>query len=137
MLTLPNVVTASWYSTSSEEGGPTASISIFVLDNALTLSYVVTNPYTDEKRNYSIDIPIVHVLCNYGGVRLYFTCPECSRRVFKALQAAVTSAIFMPSLLELTYQSCQDSGDAHARTRALTVKICRKLGIKEYGKFIL
>ena len=55
------------------------SISILALGIALKPSYVVTDPDINEKREYSTNVPIAHVPCNYGGVRPYFTCPDCHR----------------------------------------------------------
>lgn len=118
--------------TSDKKDRSAGSISVFALETALKLSYVVTNPDIDEKREYSINVPIVYVPCNYGGVRLYFTCPDCYRRVLKLYNPPSKELFSCRHCLDLTYQSCQDSGDYHARAKTRIERACRKLGVKEY-----
>ena len=135
MLTPPNISTVSWSYTpldKEKEDRSAGSISIYALENALKLSYVVTNPDAGEKREYCITVPIVRVPCNYGGVRPYFTCPDCHRRVLKLYKPSSQAKFSCRHCYNLTYRSCQDSGDDHARARARTGRACRKLGIKEY-----
>jgi len=133
MLTPPNISTISWsYTIFEQENRSAGSISIFALETALNLSYVVTNPDVAEKREYSINVPIVYVPCNYGGVRPYFTCPDCHRRVLKLYKPPSHVKFSCRHCWDLTYRSCQDSGDDHARARARTERACLKLGIKDY-----
>ena len=92
MLTPLSISTVSWsYTTPDKEDRSAGSISIFALETALKLSYVVTNPDASEKRKYSINVPIVRVPCNYGGVRPYFTLylSGLLSKGFKALQATI------------------------------------------------
>jgi hypothetical protein len=133
MLTPLNISTLSWsYTTSYQEDRSAGSVSILALGIVLKLSYVVTDPDIDEKREHSINAPIVHVPCNYGGVRPYFTYPDCYRRVLKIYKPPSHAEFSCRHCAGLTYRSCQDSGDDHARARARTERACRKLGIKDY-----
>jgi hypothetical protein len=137
MLTPGNISTISWSYTNTtpdkeKEDRSAGSIGIYALDTALKLPYVVANPDADEKREHSINVPIVYIPCNYGGARPYFTCPDCRRRVLKLYKPPSHATFSCRHCCDLTYRSCQDSGDDHARARAHTGRECRKLGIKEY-----
>lgn len=43
--------------------------------------YTQTNQETGEKKDFNISINLLETKCNYGGVRYWFECPRCKRRV--------------------------------------------------------
>ena len=133
MLTPLNVLTTSWsYTTADHEDRPAGSIRIFVLGNALRLSYMITDKDTSKQRDCNISVPLEWIPCTYGGTRPYFACPDCHRRVLKLYKPSSHTTFSCRHCLDLTYRSCQDSGDDHAMARARTGRACRKLGIKDY-----
>lgn len=136
LLTPFNFLTISWnYTTADHNGRPAGSIGIVVLDNALKLSYALTDKDTGKQQDYNINVPIEWIPCSYGGTRPYFTCPDCYRRVLKLYKPPSQELFSCRHCWDLTYRSCQDSGDDQARARARTERACRKLGIKNYGNY--
>jgi hypothetical protein len=144
LLTPFNILTMSWsyayaaacaYATTDHEDRPAGSIDIIVLDNALRLSYAITDKDSGTQRNYSISAPIEWIPCTYGGARPYFTCPDCHRRVLKIYKPPSHAKFSCRYCYDLTYRSCQNTGDDHARARARTRRACRKLGITDYRNY--
>lgn len=133
MLALGNILTASWsYTTADREERPAGSVSVFVLDNALKLSYMITDKDTGKQQKYITNVPLEWIPCTYGGMRPYFTCPDCHQRVLRLYKPLSHATFSCRHCWDLTYRGCQDSGDDHARARARTGRACRKLGIKDY-----
>lgn len=54
-------------------------------DQLMNLSYVVTDRETEEKIDKDYSVHLVKTLCNFGGFRYWFICPNtnCNRRVGK------------------------------------------------------
>jgi len=114
MLTSLSISTISWsYSTPDKEDSSAESIGILALDKALKLFYSVTNPDAGEKRECSINVPLVYVTLNHGGVRPYFTCPDCYRRVLKLYKP--------PPYATFSCRHCADLPTGAVRTRETTM----------------
>lgn len=69
----------------TRNGEKIASIGVSVDgDNAaLQVRYTNTNRETEEKTNFDYKILLEKTPCNYGGVRFWFLCPHCGRRMRK------------------------------------------------------
>lgn len=86
---------------------------------------------------YDYIVQIVWSPCNYGGKRPYFICPgsvndiPCNRRVVKLYRPLYSHYFLCRHCLDLTYPSCNESGDTHYTARRRTERIARKLGIAE------
>ena len=99
----------SWFN--SENGQRTASIGYEVRPDELILSYTVG----DESHRYAI--PLQRTACNYGGSRLWFTCPvvTCGKRV--AVLHLKHGIFACRHCQQLNYQSQQLSKDDQHRLR--------------------
>ncbi|HXY88252.1 MAG TPA: hypothetical protein VEG44_07420 [Candidatus Acidoferrales bacterium] len=105
LLTPFYTLTASWsyaYATADHEDRPAGSVSAFVLDNALRLSYTITDKDTNKQQEYIINVPLEWTPCTYGGTRPYFTCPDCHRRVLK-LDKPLSHATFSCRLARISH----------------------------------
>ena len=88
----------------------------------------------DSGRDYDYNIPLQTTTCTYGGVRHWFSCPDCGRRV-GTLYLVPGDAVFRCRHCNgLTYQS-RTEGDwgrigffmrTHQRIEALQVEIKRQ-----------
>jgi hypothetical protein len=56
------------------------------------------------------EIPLVHTKPNYGGIRWWFLCPKCSRRVSRLYKPSQAYCFFCRHCHDLTYESAQLSG---------------------------
>jgi len=74
-LDIKGLTTLTW----SRNGEKTASVHFPNKPN-ITLRYKSrTNGADWQSMDYPIELQTTH--CNYGGIRYWFTCPECSKRV--------------------------------------------------------
>lgn len=69
----------SWYWTNSYTGEQVGSISIFVRQHAMQLSYSWT-PHGGDWRSMYYDVRIERTPCHFGGSRPWFWCVRCNRR---------------------------------------------------------
>ncbi len=111
-----------------------ATIGWRVSEDSLHLSYAVTRP-NGEKKKYDYAAPITWTKCNYGGKRPWFCCPNtnCQRRIAKLYKPPQKELFLCRHCWNLTYKSCQVSGN---RTEELSLKISRlykKLGNPHKG----
>ena len=73
-------------------------------DSTLSISYVVRTPQTASER-VSEHIFIDRTVCNYGGTRAWFSCPNCNAR--KAILYCASKRFLCRQCYGLNY-SCQN-----------------------------
>jgi hypothetical protein len=56
------------------------------------------------------EIPLLHTTPNYGGIRWWFRCPKCSRRVSRLYRPSRAYCFLCRHCHNLTYESAQMSG---------------------------
>jgi hypothetical protein len=64
----------------SRGGEPTGSIAYRVQEEHLVLNYRYRS-YGEDWQDYRESIQLDRTPCNYGGERIWFLCPHCSKRV--------------------------------------------------------
>lgn len=101
------------------DGERVSSINYQADNDKITVSY--TRSYDDKKFDYAIYFDKTKP--HYGGVRYWFLCPNCNRRVMKLYAAGM---FVCRHCLNLTYESRQEA--EHLRHLSQAVKICRELG---------
>jgi len=85
----------------------TASVGYYVRDSEITLYWCTRNDESIQQH-----VPLTSVTVNYG-VRHFFLCPACQRRV---TQLYAGSKFYCRHCYNLTYESCQRSHNSfHAR----------------------
>lgn len=85
------------------------------------LYYTIKNNVTDEEKFMDYIVFLTWTNCNYGGRRPWFLCPKCNRRVAKVY---LRYNIFLcRHCHDLTYTSCQESGDRYKELRCKIFKI--------------
>lgn len=72
-------------------------------------------------------ITIDWTACNFGGFRPWFLCPECDGRVRKLYQPEENLYYRCRRCCDLTYQSCQWSGDAMGQAKLRVDRLRKKL----------
>lgn len=65
----------SWSWHNSATGEPTGSISYRIESDAAVLSYTLQGEPRTQR------VPILRTPCTYGGMRPWFACPHCAKRV--------------------------------------------------------
>lgn len=74
---MPRIATASTLSNHSR-----LSISDYHQQlTQLSTQSTVTLDYLHQGRRYSYQVEVTTTPCNYGGVRYWWSCPKCSKRV--------------------------------------------------------
>lgn len=111
-------VTTAWAWTDSETGERRASIGFSVADHHVTLRFSIND---SPMRQH---VPIKRTRCNYGGVRPWFLCPRCSRRV--ALLFLRTNGFACRHCQRVAYASQSD--DLCGRTWRRQAKLEARLG---------
>lgn len=56
------------------------------------------------------EIPLQQSIPNYGGIRWWFLCPKCRRRVSRLYKPSAVYCFFCRHCHNLTYESAQTSG---------------------------
>ena len=56
----------------------------------------------------SLEFPLTRTNCYFGGMRWWFICPECHRRVGILYKPRCSSFFFCRHCHDLTYDCCQD-----------------------------
>lgn len=107
-----------WVWTDAETGERLASIGYAVASNAVTLIYTMSD---SPMRQH---VPILTTECNFGGVRYWFGCPRCGRRV--AVLYLRARGFACRGCNRITYAS--QSGDEIDRTWRTQAKLERLLG---------
>jgi hypothetical protein len=111
-----------------------ASSRVEAIPRGITLRYTTTDH--DGNRTEHI-VPIVWVRCNFGGERPYFICPgvvngvTCGRHVAKLYKPPAGSYFLCRHCHNLTYHSCNESGDVHFTAVRQTKRAARKLGLTD------
>lgn len=103
-------------------------VGIVKKGDILNFKYVVTNKKTGERRIYDYPVNITYTKCNYGGSRSWFICPICGRRVAKLY--AKNDQFCCRTCNNLSYRSCQTSGDIMAQVDRKIYKLQDKLKMK-------
>jgi len=66
----------------------------------------------DERDDYlhgnGLEIPLTRTLCNFGGFRWWFICPQCWKRVAVLYRPPRRTFFLCRHCHELTYESCQE-----------------------------
>jgi hypothetical protein len=129
------IVTSSWTTIRGGDVRHTASVSIAATENGIRLSYTITDG--EGSQDYDYPVRIVWVPCNYGGTRPYFVCPgivnnvPCNRTVAKLYFPPRGRFFLCRHCYNLTYYSCNESGDWLARAAARRRQEGRKLGAED------
>lgn len=118
LLTPGNNFSWSW----TRGGRQTASISIFAGGDSVTLDYRVKQPDgTWQPMNYAVRLD--RTSCNYGGQRIWWLCPHCSRRVAVLWGGRKYACRHCH---DLAYESTRTAPDSKAFARA--DKLRKRLG---------
>lgn len=88
----------------SWNGAPCGSISTAATSSALQLSYSRTRD-EEEPRRYCYDVPLERTRCHFGGSRLWFRCPWCTRRCAVIYGLSSDGYFACRSCLRLGYSS--------------------------------
>lgn len=111
-------ISTSWIWTDSETGERLASIGFSVAEHHLTLDYRINDvPVRQEVR-------LERTACHYGGLRPWFRCPKCARKV--ALLYLRSNGAFCRHCQRVAYASQSD--DLCARTWRKQAKLEAQLG---------
>ena len=76
IFTEPIIFSVNW----DRGGRPSGCISVFVRSDAALLRYRIRVGGSEEWQDRKQVVKVKHTVCNFGGVRKWFKCPECSRR---------------------------------------------------------
>ena len=96
----------------NRNGQKTADIKMFTGTDFVSLSYR-TRKNGGEWKDKDYDVTIERTPCNYGGYRVWFLCPNCSRRVAKLYGGEM---FYCRHCHNLTYDS-QREGELDRLTR--------------------
>lgn len=90
----------------------------------------VVRRFSIAGENFVSRYSIAWIRCNYGGQRPWFVCPRCSQRVGKLYKPYLRSPFWCRHCHNLTYKSCQESGNDFSQAIRQIEKLKRKLGAK-------
>ena len=89
-------------------GDEVEKVDYVLINQYFLLSYIVTD-YDGQVYEVKEEIPLQNTRPHIGGLRFWFTCPNCNRRV-RTLHCPHGAQYFRcRTCYDLTYQSCQDS----------------------------
>jgi len=129
--------TINW--SSVDEWGKTvhdASIGTEATPRGIALRYTTTD-YDGSRTDHDYDVLVKWTRCNFGGKRPYFICPgvvngaTCIRRVAKLYKPPTGLYFLCRHCHNLTYSSCNESGDLHFTARRRAKRAARKLGLTD------
>jgi hypothetical protein len=129
--------TQSW--SSVDEWGKTvhdASIGVEATPHRIALRYTTTD-YDSNRTEHDYDVLVKWARCHFGGKRPYFVCPgvvngvTCMRRVAKLYKPPASQYFLCRHCHNLTYYSCNESGDLHFTARRRAKRAARKLGLTD------
>lgn len=89
-------------------------------NNSIRFEYTFTNEEDETKKHQDYSVPIVSTPCHFGGVRYWFLCPKCFKRV-GTLYLAGKYIFACRDCWNLTYESRNLGG---AAKRLGVVKSC-------------
>lgn len=94
-----------------------------------------------ESLSYTIELTTTP--CNYGGIRYWFLCPQCGKRVAKIYRKSVGRYFVCRTCNNLTYRSCKEHDkrvDAIIKNPHLVARITNlkgaRLMFKAYDKMM-
>jgi len=122
-----NRFNVSWASRGKEIGNIGVEM---VSTDQVRLVYMVTDR-EGNKQNYNYPVPLTYTKCNYGGVRPWFRCLQCGKRV--AVLYLGRTKFYCRTCQNLTYNSCQESGNYLDQLSARIVRLKRRLGDQNAG----
>jgi hypothetical protein len=129
-------VTITWSEDTASGASGEISASIGIIISApcdIALIYTATD--SDGSRDHAYIVPLVWVDCHFGGRRPYFICPgvvnnvPCHHRVAKLYKPQNRSLFLCRHCHNLTYSSCNESGDVHFTAVRRTKRAAQKLGL--------
>jgi len=129
--------TINW--SSVDEWGKTvhdASIGTEATPRGIALRYTTTD-YDGNRTELDYDVLVKWARCHFGGKRPYFICPgvvngvTCMRRVAKLYKPPAGHYFLCRHCHDLTYYSCNESGDVHFTARRRAKRAARKLGLTD------
>ena len=106
----------------SRNGKEIGSITVEVYQNYVELKYTVDQ---EEKFDYRVQLDRVEM--NLGGYKPYFRCRSCGSRREKLYLSSKSDYFLCRECLDLTYKSCQQSGDRAATIRRKLRKLYKQL----------
>ena len=123
LLRLPGYIGSLWWSCGGEQTG---SINFRVERNCLVLMYRHQS-YGEEWQKIKEQVWFDRTPCNYGGERLWFLCPNCSKRVAVLYCAGIR--FLCRHCYDLSYRSQRESYMQRMIRRARRVR--QHLGASE------
>lgn len=118
----------SWTSNGKSSG----SIMIrSISENEIVLEY--TSTINGHKVPVEDSIRLTDTNCNYGGVRRWFSCPQCKKRI--AVLYLKQHHFRCRHCHDLNYYSSQESGNFNDMSRRRVNKVLRKLKSDERCSF--
>ncbi len=106
----------------------TGEIGIRVCDDSLELEYT-TMDANGNRRDYDYRTYFQYTPCNYGGRRLWLTCPTCGEKV--AVLYLIDGLFICRICGNLNYASSQQASDILTRRGRKIVRLKKKLGEKD------
>ncbi len=90
---------------SGNESSASLIIDVTCEQPYVRLIYTITRYRDGSKQDYDYRIGLVKTPCHLGGVRYWFSCPQCGRRVGKLYRKPLGEMYFCRICNDLTYQS--------------------------------
>jgi hypothetical protein len=113
-----------------------ASIGTEATTRGIALRYTTTD-YDGNRTDHDYAVVVVWARCHFGGKRPYFICPgvvngvTCMRRVAKLYKPPAGHYFLCRHCYNLTYYSCNESGDLHFTARRRAKRAARKLRLTD------
>lgn len=110
-----------WQWSNERYDGSKDTIKILTMSYGIKLYYAIKNNMTGDEKFMDYIVYLTWTNCNYGGRRPWFLCPKCNRRV--AILYSKNYFFLCRYCHDLTYASCQESGDRYKELRRKIFKI--------------
>lgn len=104
----------------SRGGLSAAQVEIEVQRNQLKIRYVLVSS-SGQHEPVECAVPIASTPCNYGGVRRWFCCPDCKRRI--AVIYIQGRSCSCRRCSDLVYRSQRERAGERARDRAQKIRV--------------
>ena len=88
-------------------------------DGIMVLNYVLTGLNGSEDQSFRYKVSLQTTQPNFGGIRWWFTCPRCHRRVRKLYRPPLADKYLCRLCHELSYRSSQESDQRVSDMRRL------------------
>ena len=95
------------------------SVSTGIVDGFMELNYVLSGLNGGENQKFRYKVPLQTTQPNFGGLRWWFTCPLCNRRVRKIYRPPLAEKYLCRHCHRLTYRSSQESDQRVSNMRRL------------------